>query len=364
MNIPRQNPSRSEEEILAQAQEESLKIFYEEQKKREIEKSSSQHNGERFRSNSYSSNRYHNSSFGKNNFQPPQKENSSTFKKSEREKKFRREKYQKNSQVFDDELTTLEDVEQEIRSSQFNRSTSSPSPSQSYKNHEKLFIPPLRSPSNDPRSISPQYSSNRDNPLPERHSSFSYQNPRSNHRAPISSSSKSLHETPIQTNSPFPDLSNFVNSKPQPTPHLISENKGIIEEQNEAFQESLRIDKQKELEKEEQEEIEKAKALSLQGHQTILQEELKHEPSPNEPGVFTVRITLPITGNTLNRRFLPNQSIRLLKDFIDLNELNQTGKTPEPYKIVIPFPKKILDFYKTFQEYGITSNIKLNTEFI
>ncbi|XP_065225467.1 FAS-associated factor 1 isoform X2 [Planococcus citri] len=115
-------------------------------------------------------------------------------------------------------------------------------------------------------------------------------------------------------------------------------------EQDQAYQESLEVDrakfeakrKQEQLELEEQQKVESAKqqeAAKKEAHRRALESKLPPEPADGSDGLTKIRIR--VQQQFLERKFLKTDTLQLLLDFLVVK-----GYDPADYKLITSFPRK------------------------
>ncbi|XP_031572121.1 FAS-associated factor 2-like [Actinia tenebrosa] len=149
-----------------------------------------------------------------------------------------------------------------------------------------------------------------------------------------------------------------------------SQTQTLRDEQDQAYHESLKADKEKERRKLEEQEKkrkeEEAIRLKEQASQNKLEsiarsrvekrEQLPEEPSPSDPDVFRVLVRLA-NGTRLERYFLKSHKLQTLYDFVFCNE-----EAPAEFRLSSPLPKKVYELNNpdyTLEDVGICSSVTL-----
>ena len=130
-------------------------------------------------------------------------------------------------------------------------------------------------------------------------------------------------------------------------------------EQDAAFQESLRLDREKEtkrvleehkklLEKEEAEAKEKKRRVEAERHIEEAKSTLEEEPVAGTPDVVTIRLTFP-NGAKLQRRFLKTHALKNMFAFIDSNSTAEPEGgphkvLPKTYRLVAHHPRREIEY--------------------
>ena len=130
-------------------------------------------------------------------------------------------------------------------------------------------------------------------------------------------------------------------------------------EQDAAFQESLRLDQEKEtkraleehrklLEKEEAEAKEKKRRVEMERHIEEAKSTLEDEPAAGSPDVVTIRLTFPNSAK-LQRRFLKTQSLKNMFAFIDSNSTAEPDGgphkvLPKTYRLIAHHPRREIEY--------------------
>ena len=130
-------------------------------------------------------------------------------------------------------------------------------------------------------------------------------------------------------------------------------------EQDAAFQESLRLDQEKEtkraleehrklLEKEEAEAKEKKRRVEVERHIEEAKSTLEDEPAAGSPDVVTIRLTFPNSAK-LQRRFLKTQSLKNMFAFIDSNSTAEPDGgphkvLPKTYRLIAHHPRREIEY--------------------
>ncbi|XP_028669561.1 FAS-associated factor 2 [Erpetoichthys calabaricus] len=129
-----------------------------------------------------------------------------------------------------------------------------------------------------------------------------------------------------------------------------NQTQALRQQQDEAYQASLRADQEKDRKKKEQQEQKRREeeaarqiVLAEERRRRTLQEEkerksecLPPEPSQDDPDTVTIVFKLP-NDSRVERRFLFTQSLTVIYDF-----LFSLKETPEKFQIVTNFPRRIL----------------------
>jgi len=130
-------------------------------------------------------------------------------------------------------------------------------------------------------------------------------------------------------------------------------------EQDAAFQESLRLDREKEtkrvleehkklLEKEEAEAKEKKRRVEAERHIEEAKSTLEEEPPAGAPDVVTIRLTFP-NGEKLQRRFLKTHALKNMFAYIDSNSTAEPEGgphkvLPKTYRLVANHPRREIEY--------------------
>jgi len=130
-------------------------------------------------------------------------------------------------------------------------------------------------------------------------------------------------------------------------------------EQDAAFQESLRLDREKEtkrvleehkklLEREEAEAKEKKRRVEAERHIEEAKSTLEEEPVAGTPDVVTIRLTFP-NGAKLQRRFLKAHALKNMFAFIDSNSTAEPEGgphkvLPKTYRLVAHHPRREIEY--------------------
>jgi len=132
----------------------------------------------------------------------------------------------------------------------------------------------------------------------------------------------------------------------------------LKKEQDQAYEASLKEDqikewmqKQQEESQEEQEAIQMSIELTKMKKIQDLEKSLPSEPAVGLQNVTHIVIRMP-DGKRLERRFLMDSKLQLLRNFIDSKTLSE--RVPDSYEIVTDFPKKIYsNMNSSFRESGL-----------
>lgn len=169
-------------------------------------------------------------------------------------------------------------------------------------------------------------------------------------------------------------------SNPQPVSPTSIALQNLRQEQDEAYEESLRADRAKaeavraaqELERvhrESREAAEQAEALRSEQEHQIFQELLQAknaalppQPQAGDPESISIIIRMP-DGSRYNRRFRKGDQLKVLFDFVDVESNGQIVK-PASYQLVVPYPRKVLDasLHGSLAEMGLVDNQVLNVQ--
>jgi len=91
--------------------------------------------------------------------------------------------------------------------------------------------------------------------------------------------------------------------------------------------------------------------------------QLPLEPMQEDP-VLHFLVFLP-NGNKLKRNFRPSETLQTIKDFIDVQALEENGsqQIPTNYIILTDFPRKVwYDMSGKLEDLGIKGNVSLRIE--
>jgi len=159
----------------------------------------------------------------------------------------------------------------------------------------------------------------------------------------------------------------------------------LVEEQDRLYQMSLERDREKEeikrvqLEREriqsrqnqilhEKQDLSDAILLSTQlAQEEEWKQKLKNIQIPEEPtegDILHILIFLP-NGDKLKRKFRPSETLQTVKDYIDVQflEENDTKKIPRNYKIITDFPRTVWsDTSSKLGDLGFQKNISFRVE--
>jgi len=130
--------------------------------------------------------------------------------------------------------------------------------------------------------------------------------------------------------------------------HERSVTQTIRQQQDEAYQESLRADQEKEKKKREEQELKALKEMEernkiieeqkrkeeIQRRKIELLDEMPQEPPDDGPNTIRLMIKLP-TGTRLERRFERDQSLKFLYYFVFCH-----ADSPDSFQVVTNFPRK------------------------
>ncbi|XP_015909048.1 FAS-associated factor 2 isoform X2 [Parasteatoda tepidariorum] len=130
--------------------------------------------------------------------------------------------------------------------------------------------------------------------------------------------------------------------------HERSVTQSIRQQQDEAYQESLRADQEKEKKRREEQELKAQKELEernkiieeqkrkeeIQRRKIALLDEMPSEPPEDNPHTVRLKIKLP-TGTMLERRFEQDQSLKFLYYFVFCH-----AESPNSFQIVSNFPRR------------------------
>merc|ERR1712110_1186967 len=130
-----------------------------------------------------------------------------------------------------------------------------------------------------------------------------------------------------------------------------SMNAEIRQEQDAAFQETLRMDQERERlkreaeeaiiraeeEEKEKERLEIARKEEIQRQKIELVSEIPQEPDANDPDSVRILIKLP-EGQRLERRFIKQQSLKYLYYYVFCHP-----ESPDEFDITTNFPRKVLN---------------------
>jgi len=146
----------------------------------------------------------------------------------------------------------------------------------------------------------------------------------------------------------LPDFSHHGYNPPQRqlSPSVI-ERQILREEQDKALQESLKRDKEREIESEiakvkemEREESQRLEKRALEEDLQRKRERLPPEPEDSDTDSFVLVIRMP-SGTRLKRRFSRRDDISAAFDFIDVHSGESDCLLPGTYHLVSQFPRKI-----------------------